>query len=655
MRPFPLTRRSRLRDLYAHPVGRDVIDKLRLYFGAPEALVRVLGPLPLSWIEAAGRRFAGEGFLQMILDLVNSEPAVPGDPGPLMPAAGAISPTDEDVPWWVDAVFYQVYPRSFADADGNGIGDLRGIIEHLDHLEELGVDCLWLSPVFDSPNRDMGYDVRDYRDVMEEMGTLEDLDELIADCHARGMRIILDLVVNHTSTEHERFQRALADPEGPDADFYHFVRDRDRPGEDTSTPPNNWTSFFSGSAWMRLEEAEAWVLHLFDESQVDLNWDNPEVRAGVARLVGWWLDRGIDGFRMDVINYISKPEDLPHGHPYIGALMDFIGIEHFYYGPRLHEYLAELRRNGFTREDGTVAVMIGETPGIGIEAGRLLSGRGRGELDMIFNFDGLVAPGKVDWHRHRYPVGRLVDFWLEYHRRIDDSDRIALFFENHDNTRMISKIAGTGARDPELRRKLGILLGAVQLTMPGTPFLYQGQELAAINEPFASLEDLRDVESLNKVRALIEDGASEQEAFAEVLPASRDHARTPIRWTEDQEDDGWWLPGHERTPGFSAAAQAEDPESVLSWYRRLIALRRAHPVFARGDAERLYRGRDCVQYVRRGEGEAILVELNWGPRARWCPAVPGRADVLASVGAGEDPQRLEAYSVRITELAELTP
>ncbi|HJE51548.1 MAG TPA: hypothetical protein K8V15_06165, partial [Tessaracoccus flavescens] len=426
----PLTRNSTVRELYKHPVGRDVIDKLFLQTGLPRRLIYTLGLLKISWLEKLSERLTGPGLVDTILELVNSERERPLDGR--APAA---------TPWWREAVFYQVYPRSFVDSNGDGIGDIRGIISKLDYLADLGVDCLWLSPIFDSPNQDMGYDIRDYRGVMEEMGTLADVDELIRECHERGMRIILDLVVNHTSDQHEWFQRALDDPNGKYGGYY-FMEDGS-PDE----PPNNWTSFFSGSAWRWEPEAGKWVLHLFADGQVDLNWDNEDVRDDVADMVSWWLKRGVDGFRLDVINYISKRPGLPDGHPFIGELLEFRGVEHYFYGPRLHEFLRGLRRDGFTRReapastprrrhpDGSlgsplppdmIGIMVGETPGIGMELGRLLSGYGRGELDLIFNFDVLDNPGHVRWDVYSYQLWYLKRFYRAYDKHLSPNDWIAV-------------------------------------------------------------------------------------------------------------------------------------------------------------------------------------------------------------------------------------
>ena len=598
---------SRLRDVLKHPLGRDVVDKLIYYSGAPAWAVGAASRFKLRTLDRLMKPATGGGLMQVLVDMVNQ---VPGDltrEGP------------SEHPWWRSAVFYQIYPRSFADHDGDGVGDIQGIIDRLDYIKDLGVDAIWLSPIFDSPNNDMGYDIRDYRAVMQEMGTLDDVDALIAATHERGMRIVLDLVVNHTSDQHEWFKKALADPEGKYGGYYFLVEGT--PDE----PPTNWQSFFSGSAWRWFPEIERWGLHLFDKTQMDLNWRNPELRREVAEIVQWWLDRGVDGFRLDVINYISKPDGFPQGHPYVAQLLEFGGIEHYLYGPHLDDHLRELRRNGFTKPDGETAVMIGETPGIGIQTGRLLSGWARKELDLIFNFDVLETPGHQRWSDYTYDLNYLAEFWSNYNASIGEGDWVALFVENHDNPRMVSKICPEAEHDPVLRRRIARLLGTMQLTMRGTPFIYQGQELGAVNEPFVSSADLRDVESINRYAALQERGRSPQEAWNEIMVGSRDHARTPMRWTEDVDLSHAWLPRTESTPGFSATAQQADPDSVWSWYRELIALRRQYSALSTGRLEVISHEKDVFCYVRRDDDSAWLIELNLSNETRRRPEWQGSA------------------------------
>lgn len=589
-----LTLSSRVRDVWAHPLGRDAATKILMQAGLSRHWVDnpLTGALRLRTLARLGGPFgAGAEFFDALLGLLNTHRDLPA-----APARPATAPA-----WWQEAVFYQIYPRSFQDSDGDGVGDLPGIISRLDYLQELGVDAVWLSPVYDSPNDDNGYDIRDYRAINPEFGTLADMDHLIAELHERGMRLIMDLVINHTSDEHPWFQAALADPASPYRDYYIF-----RPGKAGGAPPNNWVSFFSGPAWRHYPEQDVWAMHLFTAKQMDLNWDHAPMREDLYEMVRWWLERGVDGFRLDVINYISKPPALPDGNEFVGDLMEFTGIEHYFTGPRLHEHLRELRARAFT--PGTVA--IGETPGVGTQFAKLLTQPGRGELDMVFTFDHLETPGHTRFDDYRYDLTFLRDYLTEYLTDYGASCWPALFYENHDNPRMISKVDPR----PEHRRTLGRLLALIQLTLPGTPFIYQGQELGAVNEPFTDIADLRDVESLNRYADLLASGHGPREAFAQVLVGTRDHARTPMGWTAD---GGFttavpWLPSPSTGARPNVADSLADPSSVLHAYRDLIALRRSHPALTRGEVVFGPKAPGRWRYVRMDDDRtaAFRIELN---------------------------------------------
>lgn len=670
-------------EIYAHPVGRDAIDKVLLQLGCDRRWVDnpLIRRLPLRAVARLARPVLGLGFADSLLQLLGDHP---GTPAPRLPIGNdAHSSGDGSAPWWHSAVFYQVYPRSFDDSNGDGIGDIPGITARLDYLADLGVDCLWLSPIFDSPGDDAGYDIRDYRAVAPEFGTLADLDALIAGCHARGMRIILDLVVNHTSAEHPWFRAACEDPDGPYGDYYFLRGGPDTPDNPSSDPPNNWTSFFGGSAWRWLPEARRWALHLFAPSQMDLNWDTPAVRAEVADIVRWWRGRGIDGFRLDVINYISKRSGLPAGNPAIGKLIGFTGIEHYFFGPRLHAYLSELRRNGFTREnedppasstvrerraDGSlgdplpqdpVGVMVGETPGVGVEMGRLLTAHEPCALDLTFNFDVLDEPGRVRWDDYRLNLAYLKDYYIDYLGRLGAGERIALFLDNHDNPRMLSKVLGEDAVDPALRAAAAKALAAIQLLLPGVPFLFQGQEIGAVNQDFRDIGELHDVESLNRYDELRAAGAGAEEAFAQVLPGARDHARVPMRWAPAAEAgaQAWWQPAAERSAGFTVAEQAGDPESVLEFHRALIRLRRAEPALTAEEVEfPRPRSRDYFAWIRRdpGTGTEIAVEVNLTARAIARPGEVGTSDVIlaANTAGGEHGDEMAPFEVTVSRRGE---
>ncbi len=372
-----LTYDSTVGELYASPVGHDALARVLLQLGLPEKTVtnRAVSGIKLRTFAGLTKKRFGTDFFDSLLHLVNSEKEIP------YASKEAVTPR-----WWKEAVFYQIYPRSFCDSNGDGIGDLKGIIRKLPYLKKLGVDALWLSPVYDSPNDDNGYDIRDYDKIMEEFGSMEDFETLLSEVHSRGMRLIMDLVINHTSDEHEWYRQAK-NPDSPYRDYYFFRKD-----DGSHTPPNNWTSFFSGPAWKYEKDSESWALHLFSKKQMDLNWENPKLREDVIAMINRWLDKGVDGFRMDVINYISKEDGLPDGNETIGSLMGFTGIEHYYYGPKLHQYLREIRERAFAPHD---SFSVGETPGPGMKMCQLLTGEERRELDMVFSFDHLETPGHV--------------------------------------------------------------------------------------------------------------------------------------------------------------------------------------------------------------------------------------------------------------------
>ncbi|MDR2183916.1 MAG: alpha-glucosidase [Clostridiales bacterium] len=561
-----ITLQSKVKQAFAHPIGHDVIAKLLLQMGKSEGLVKnpIVGNLRLKTVARLARKQLDIGFFQTLIDLLNSEADTPKPYG-----GGEIARK-----WWKEAVFYQIYPRSFNDANGDGIGDIGGIIEKLDYLQDLGIDAIWLSPVYDSPNDDNGYDIRDYFAILAEYGTMEDFDRLLEELRRRGMRLIMDLVVNHTSDEHKWFQEALADPNSKYRDYYIFAK------SPKGTPPNNWTSFFSGSAWNYYEEQDIWALHLFSKKQMDLNWENEELRREIAAMVRWWHEKGVDGFRLDVINYISKARGLPPGHPTIGALMGYYGIEHYFYGPRLHEYLRELRSTAFAPYD---AFSVGETPGVGMEMAKLLTADYREELDMIFSFDHLENPGKTRFDDYRYDLNYLKAYLIKWTQNYVGHSWMSLYFENHDNPRMVSKINP----DAAMHRPLAKLLAVIQLTAQATPFIFQGQEMAAANHNFTHIDQLRDVESIGLYNELAPQ-IGEAAAFARVIAGSRGHARMPMVWEH-----------------------GADAESVRDFYKAMIALRKQNPALVYGKTEFAHtKTGDYFAYYRRLDGDVFFVECN---------------------------------------------
>lgn len=629
-----------LGDIYEHPAGKDVIDKLALQTGMPKWLIfnPVVDRLNLKALRLLSFRRVDDNFLDAVVDLLNTTPTE------VAPAAG-----EPQRAWWKEAVFYQVYPRSFQDSDGDGVGDLAGITTRLDYLHSLGVGGLWLSPIFDSPNDDNGYDIRDYRKIMTEFGTLADFDALVTEAHARGIKVILDLVVNHTSDEHEWFQEALADPESPYRDYYFFAPGQDKArGKDA---PNNWTSFFTGPAWRYFPEQDVWALHLFSEKQMDLNWDNPQVREEAADIARFWLDRGVDGFRLDVINYISKREGLPEGSPLIGGVMGYTGVENYFYGPHLHDYLAELNREAFAPAG---AFSVGETPGVGNQMGKLLTDPERKELDLVFGFDHLETPGHVRLDDYRYDLNYLKEYYSRAQAEFSAQYWMALFFENHDNPRMISKVNP----DPVHRERLGKLLGGILLTLRGTPFLYQGEELGMVNQAFPDINALRDVESLNLYRE-IRKVLNEDDAFARVLPGTRDHARTPMPW-DDTPAGGFttgvpWISGDEDYKQVNVQGQEANPGSVLNFYRELIAWRKEHPEFIYGETVVLDGAEKNYWAYTRGEEYLVQMNLSDEPLqvlGTWLSAERTKdAELVATTGGGVI-GTLDPYELRIWRVAK---
>lgn len=531
--------------------------------------------------------------------------------------------------WWRSAVVYQVYPRSFQDSDGDGIGDIPGIISRLDYLHRLGVDVIWLSPVYRSPHDDNGYDISDYEDIDPTFGTLADVDELIAQLHARDMRLVMDLVVNHTSDEHAWFVDSRSSRDAAHADWYMW---RDPlPGTTGGEPgaePNNWGSFFSGSAWEWVPERGQYYLHLFSKKQPDLNWENPAVRSAVFAMMNRWLDRGVDGFRMDVINLISKDPALPDGAVLptgFGDGMPFLGD-----WPRLQEFLAEMKASVFDGRPGDY-LTVGEMPDATPELAARLTDARTGQLSMIFQFEhvsldqvgGKWNVGELDLRDLKKSFGR----WQE---ALAENGWNSLYWNNHDQPRIVSR----WGNDREHWYASATALATVLHLHRGTPYIYQGEELGMTNVPFDDIAALRDIESLNHYAAAITLLGQEPDAVMEALRAmGRDNARTPMQWNAEP-GAGFtagtpWIgvnPNHERV---NAAAQVDDPESVYAYYRRLIALRHADPVVVHGDFRMLLPDDPAVYaFTRELDGTRLLVVANLSD-------APAACDLVAELGDAE--------------------
>jgi oligo-1,6-glucosidase len=521
--------------------------------------------------------------------------------------------------WWKEAVVYQIYPRSFNDSDGDGVGDIPGIIEKLDYLSDLGVDVVWLCPVYESPNADNGYDIADYRAIMDEFGTMADWEALLEGLHDRDIRLIMDLVVNHTSDEHEWFLRSRAGDPGYE-DYYWWREGRDadavdwsaKEGPEDEAPPNAWKSYFGGPAWAYDDERGEWYLHLFDRKQPDLNWENPQVREEVFDLMEWWFEKGIDGFRMDVINLVSKPDGLPNDpdDPFRGAMSRVPN------GPRVHEFLSEMNDRVLDRDYLTVGEMLGPT--LPMEQARRYLDPDEDGLSMLFHFEHMLLDrGEELWERREWELSELKAVFNRWDEGLDDGWN-SLYLNNHDQPRMVSRFGD----DDEYRRESAKVLATLLHTLRGTPYLYQGEELGMTNYPFESLDEFRDVDTLNPLREGIADG--EIESFAAVKEAvganSRDNARTPMQWTDDEHagfsDGEPWIgvnPNHDR---INVAAERADDDSVWHYYRDLIALRGEYDVVVYGDYEPLFPDDDSVWVYTRTLGtdegvERLVVALNF--------------------------------------------
>ncbi|MUV89211.1 alpha,alpha-phosphotrehalase [Halapricum sp. CBA1109] len=522
--------------------------------------------------------------------------------------------------WWKEAVVYQIYPRSFNDADGDGVGDIPGVIEKVEYLDELGVDVVWLCPVYDSPNADNGYDIRDYRAIMDEMGTMDDWERLLEEVHSRDMRLIMDMVLNHTSDEHEWFLKSKErDSEYSD---YYYWRDGEHGGN-----PNNWTSIFGGDAWKYDEVREQYYLHIFDEKQPDLNWRNEDVRQDVYEMLDWWLRKGIDGFRLDVINLISKTEGLPDGEPNPG----WTGWEHVINGPRVHEYIREMYDEVLSNYD---IMTVAEMPGCGVADAQQYCGEDGDGLNMIVHFEHAdipYAPGgkwdlddvdihpadlpevaEPDDHFNHWDLNELRDVLTRWQVGLEGEGWNANYLGNHDHPRTVSRFGDDG----EYREKSAKMLATLQFTLKGTPFIYQGEEIGMTNVEWNDFDELRDVEAIQQSEELMERHGVNFEAIRHVVKhRSRDNARTPMQWS-DADNAGFtdgdpWIKVNPNHESINVAEAREAEDSIWAYYQDLIDLREAEDTLVYGEYHLLYEDHpDIYAYVRADDDDRILVVLN---------------------------------------------
>lgn len=513
-------------------------------------------------------------------------------------------------PWWREAVVYQIYPRSFMDSNGDGIGDLNGITSKLDYLKELGIDVIWMSPVYQSPNDDNGYDISDYQAIMDEFGTMEDFDRLLSEAHKRGLRIVMDLVVNHTSDEHAWFVESRKGKEGPYADFYIW-----RDGKADGSEPNNWGSCFSGSAWQFDEGRGQYYLHLFSKKQPDLNWDNPKVRDKVFQMMTWWCDKGIDGFRMDVISMISKTAEMPDGKVNGGLYGDF--GPYCVHGPNVHRYLREMNERVLSRYD---LMTVGETSGVTPEQACLYAGTDTHELNMVFQFEHVDLKGKYGkWDDRKMPLVTLKRILSKWQEELYGKAWNSLFWDNHDQPRAVSRF---GDDRPQYRVRSAKMLATCLHMMQGTPYIYQGEELGMTNYPFKSPDEFRDIESVHAYEEWCESGRVSHEEFWPCIAAiSRDNARTPFQW-DDSLNGGFtkgtpWILVNPNYREINAQAALKDPDSVFHYYQKLIALRKQYPVIVHGKYRLLLEDDpDLFVYTREFEGEKLLAVCSFTEEER---------------------------------------
>jgi len=506
-----------------------------------------------------------------------------------------------DARWWKEAVVYQIYPRSFLDTNGDGIGDIPGIIAKLDYLAELGIDVIWLSPHFDSPNADNGYDIRDYRKVMAEFGTMADFDRMLAGIRQRGMRLIIDLVVNHTSDEHEWFVESRTSRSAGKRDYYIW-----RDG--AKGVPNNYPSFFGGSAWQKDAATGDYYLHYFAKKQPDLNWDNPDVRADVYDIMRFWLDKGVAGFRMDVIPFISKRPDFPDLTPEeLKSPQDVYAS-----GPHVHDYLQEMRREVLSQYD---VMTVGEAFGVTEQQAPLFVDRRRGELDMIFHFD-VVRIDRQGWRQTGWTLPQLKAIYTRLYQVVGEHGWNTVFLGNHDNPRAVSHFGDDGEA---YRVKSAKALATMMLTQRGTPFIYQGEELGMTNYPFTSIDQYDDVEVKGTWAMEVATGkVGAEEYLAHLRSTSRDHARTPMQWSAAAfggftSGDKPWLAVNPNYPTINAEAALADPNSVFRHYQRLLQLRRRTPVLVYGDYLDLAPDHEQLfVYARTLGDEKLVVAINFG-------------------------------------------
>ena len=513
--------------------------------------------------------------------------------------------------WWKESVVYQIYPRSFCDSNGDGIGDLNGITGKLDYLKELGIDVIWLSPVYKSPNDDNGYDISDYQAIMDEFGTMEDFDRMLATAHEKGIKIMMDLVVNHTSDEHKWFIESRKSTDNPYRDYYIW-----RPAKEDGSLPNNWGSCFSGPAWEYDKTTDMYFLHLFSKKQPDLNWDNPAVRQDVFDMMNWWLKKGVDGFRMDVISLISKEPGLPDKEPGINGYATFNVSAN---GPHVHEYLQEMRQKALNNAD---TITVGECSGVTLEEAKKYAKSDEKELNMVFQFEHMDVDSDEKagkWTTRKMDLRNLKKILTRWQKGLQDIAWNSLYWENHDQPRSVSRFGNDSDEYREISAKM---LATCIHMMQGTPYVYQGEELGMTNCPFNTLDNFRDLESINAFHELTEQGKmTEEDMMAAIGYKGRDNARTPMQW-DDSTYAGFstanpWIMVNPNYTKINAKDQINREDSVFKYYQKLIKLRHESELIVYGTYDLILDDdKDIYAYIRTLGDEKLIVYCNFSENTR---------------------------------------
>ena len=513
--------------------------------------------------------------------------------------------------WWKESVVYQIYPRSFCDSNGDGIGDLNGITGKLDYLKELGIDVIWLSPVYKSPNDDNGYDISDYQAIMDEFGTMEDFDRMLATAHEKGIKIMMDLVVNHTSDEHKWFIESRKSTDNPYRDYYIW-----RPAKEDGSLPNNWGSCFSGPAWEYDKTTDMYFLHLFSKKQPDLNWDNPAVRQDVFDMMNWWLKKGVDGFRMDVISLISKEPGLPDKETGINGYATFNVSAN---GPHVHEYLQEMRQKALNNAD---TITVGECSGVTLEEAKKYARSDEKELNMVFQFEHMDVDSDEKagkWTTRKMDLRNLKKILTRWQKGLQDIAWNSLYWENHDQPRSVSRFGNDSDEYREISAKM---LATCIHMMQGTPYVYQGEELGMTNCPFNTLDNFRDLESINAFHELTEQGKmTEEDMMAAIGYKGRDNARTPMQW-DDSAYAGFstanpWIMVNPNYTKINAKDQVNREDSVFKYYQKLIKLRHESELIVYGTYDLILDDdKDIYAYIRTLGDEKLIVYCNFSENTR---------------------------------------